>query len=482
MTIEDRIISNAALFSEKTALIINGVEYSYKDLFCYIEKAEKYLSSYKINRQERVVLLCERSIHYIACYFALHRLDLIVVPIDEKASVQTFASVCRNVCPVLVIGSATTRGCGYRLVSYQAIFDGCHGAESAEDYSCSMSFHSDDIADIMFTSGTTGTPKGVVLTHKNLFTSTVSISDSIGNSSYDIEVLALPISHSFGMGRLRSALYVGSTVILYNGFTDIKGLFSAIEKYRATGFSMVPAAWRIISKLSGKRIAQFSSQLRYIEMGSARLSLEEKQELLALFPTTKLKMHYGLTEASRSLFMEFHTEPLCSIGMPVKNVSVKIFDGNNKELKEGEIGEICVKGPHVTKGYYGDPAATEAAFVGDYFKTGDLGYMKSGYYYLTGRLKDMINVGGEKVSAAEVEETALTYPGVSECACIGIEDSILGEHLKLFVVTSTGDVSIDSLRIFLSERLESYKIPQEYQVIGSLPRTENGKIKKYLLH
>ena len=229
------------------------------------------------------------------------------------------------------------------------------------------------------------------------------------------------MSHSFGLGRLRCILLAGATIILAGNFANLKSFFSIIEKERVTGFGMVPAVWQYIKRLSGRRIGMFADQLRYIEVGSAALPIEDKRLLMELFPTTRLCIHYGLTEASRAIFTELHAASydLETIGKPVSPlVEVCVFDENGKLVPDGQDGELCVKGNMVTRSYF-LLEDNKDAFWGEWFRTGDWGHRGgNGSFYLTGRKKELINVGGEKVSPAAIED-AIRSVGVADCACIG---------------------------------------------------------------
>ncbi len=248
---------------------------------------------------------------------------------------------------------------------------------------------------------------------------------------------------------------------------------------------MVPASWRYMKKMSGTKLREFSNQLRYIEMGSANFTTEEKMELAALLPETRICMHYGLTEASRSAFMEFHKDKdyLCSVGRPTPNTIIKIFDEQGIEVPTGEEGEICIKGDHVTCGYIN--ALNELSYFDDYFRTGDWGHKdREGYLYLTSRKKDLINVGGKKVSPMEVETLIQKVPGVLDCACVGIPDKegYLGEVVKAYVVKETGSsTTFDEILSQITGKIEYYKLPVQWSWVEEIPKTQNGKILRHLL-
>ena len=284
---------------------------------------------------------------------------------------------------------------------------------------------------------------------------------------------------------MRCCLSQGATLILLGSFANVKKLFRTIEEEHVTGFTMVPASWRYLKKLTGNKLGDFRNQLRYIEMGSAFFSKEEKDELAGILPDTRVCMHYGLTEASRSTFMEFHQDSshMDSVGKASPHTEIKILDENGIECDANQEGEICVKGEHVTHGYLALPVAD--SFFGDYFRTGDWGYKtEDGYVYLISRKKELINVGGKKVSPIEVEEQLLKIPGVEDCACIGVPDAegLLGEVVKAFIVKEKdSNMTFADINDQLSGKLEAYKLPVFYEWIDIIPKTQNGKIQRGLL-
>ena len=248
---------------------------------------------------------------------------------------------------------------------------------------------------------------------------------------------------------------------------------------------MVPASWKFLQKMSGDQLGHYGKQLRYIEMGSAYISEDDKRHLAHLLPTTRITMHYGLTEASRSAFMEFHadSDKLSTVGKASPNTDIQIFNDQGQVLPCGEEGEICIKGDHVTKGYLNTNPASSFYSEG-YFRTGDSGTIDSdGYISIKARIKELINVGGKKVAPTEVDEQILKIAGVKDCACVGTRDpeGILGEVVKAFVVKGNNELTFDFITKQLSGKLEAYKIPVIYEWIDCIPKTSNGKIQRNLL-
>ena len=479
-TVVKQIIAVAQKQPDKVAIKSEDGVVTYDELLNEIKRIYCYLhDEIHIAKGSSVMLSAEKNITFVSTYIALHALGATTIPVDPRSSGATLKHIKLVTTPKLLIGLGTseTDSISYeslRNLSMKYIGSGELKAESVPG----------DIADVMFTSGTTGIPKGVILTHGNISASTNNISRYIGNTADDVELLALPICHSFGLGRMRCILSCGGTLVFFDGFFNVKKMFKTIRQENVTGFGMVPASWAMIKRLSGERIGEFSDILHYIELGSAFLDVKDKQLLANLLPSTRICMHYGLTEASRSVFMEFHNDNLSSVGKPLPGVDVKIMDDYGNILPETGEGEICIKGPHVTRGYCNDDKLTQDSFFGDYFRTGDVGYEKDGYIFLTGRSKEIINVGGKKVSPVEIERICMEINGIQEAVCVGIDDpgGITGEAIKLYlVVKDQSRFDLDSLKKILLMRLEWYKIPHIFEYIDSIPKTENGKPKRYLL-
>ncbi len=469
---------HAAETPQAVALISAAKErVTYAALYEKIVQAAAFLQSHGLRKGDRIALSARTELDFIYVYFAAHLLDVVDVVVDANANPKKLAYILDLTKPRLAFGFETEVcvSLKYDQIDYGKRLESTDG----------QSMTADDTADIVFTTGTTGLPKGVMLSHFNIFSSADNINGFIGNTEHEVEVLGLPLCHSFGLGRLRCTLIKGATMVLVGSFANLKLFFNAMDEFHATGFGMVPAVWAYIRKFSGTRISKFAGQLKYIEIGSAAMPIDSKKELCELFPNTRICMHYGLTEASRSAFMEFHEnmDRLNTIGKPVSaKVDIRIFDENGKMLPDGEQGEICVKGNMVTKSYY-RPEENANAFFGDYFRTGDVGYRDTdGNFYLAGRRKELINVGGKKVSPQEVEDAVCSL-GVEDCICVGMEDpnGILGEVPKVYIVKNGTDMPFDEIRRKLAPLLEDYKIPAAFDWIDEIPKTSSGKKQRLSL-
>ena len=477
-SIEEQLLAIVQQTPDKASLISGETEVTYSQLWDYCLRAAcKLQNTYHLQKGNRVILSAAGNIEFVYVYFGVHLAGGICVPIDPDTNQTRFNHIEASTKPVCVMGTLhnVTRG----TISFSDVID---GTEKLEFVAPEMN----EIADVLFTTGTTGAPKGVALSYLNLAAAARNINEFIGNTADDVELLALPVSHSFGLGRMKCALTKGATVVMLGTFANVKKFFNEMTRCNVTMFAMVPASWGFIKKMSGKYIGRFANQLKFIEIGSSFMPKEEKEFLMEQLPHTRICMHYGSTEASRSAFMEFqaYKDNLLSAGKASPHTEIKIFSSDGNPLPIGEEGEVCVKGEHVTCSYWNEnPERFASDFYDGYFRTGDCATMDvDGNIYLKSRIKEMINVGGKKVAPMEVEDILNTIPGIKESVCIGIPDPgvVLGEVVKAFVVTDES-LTDEEIMSQLKPQLEVYKLPVEIERISEIPRTSSGKIQRLLL-
>lgn len=473
------MIRHAVNSPDKIALVEGVERVSYSQLLANVYSAAGYLQSLGLQPGDRILLSAQKEVEFVYLYFAAHLLGIVNVVVDAASPRDRLDYIMDIAKPSVVFGNnLAVDGC--RCCSFSDMsFDKCDAV------SLPSGLQVTDVADVMFTTGTTGAPKGVCLSHANIAGSASNTNGFIGTCFDDVEALALPLSHSFGLGRMRCVLSVGATLVLVGSFANLKSFFNVLETEHVTGFGMVPAVWQYIKRLSGRRISKFAGQLRYIEIGSAAMPLEDKHLLMEIFPTTRLCMHYGLTEASRAMFCEFHTDAdnLDSVGRPASSlVDVRVLDDDGQPLADGVDGEICVRGNMVCSSYF-LPQDNHDAFHGEWFRTGDWGHRDgNGRFYLTGRKKELINVGGEKVSPVTIEKAILSL-GVADCACVAVPDpqGVLGEVPKAYLVKGEEALEIDDLKQRLSDLLPPHEIPVQWEWVDLIPRTSSGKIQRLKL-
>ena len=348
MTIEELIFQNSNKYSNKTAVICGDISVSYEALWKEILIKKTYFESLKLEKGSRIVLSASKNIDFIYSYFGAHLAGLICMPIDSETNELRLKRIISIAEPKYYFGELRNSN-NINVISFSEM-------KSDSVIKTEVEFPDEnEIADLLFTTGTTGTPKGVALSFKNEYAAADNINTFIQNSVDDIELLALPISHSFGLGRLRCVLSKGATLVILGSFASMKKFYGEIERCKVTGFGMVPASWAFISNMSGDKIQQFTNQIKYIEIGSSFMPIKEKQRLMSLLPNTRICMHYGLTEASRSAFIEFNESKdfLDSVGKASPNTEIAVFDENGIRITDSSEGEICIKGNHVCSDYWG---------------------------------------------------------------------------------------------------------------------------------
>jgi long-chain acyl-CoA synthetase len=263
-----------------------------------------------------------------------------------------------------------------------------------------------------------------------------------------------------------------------------------MAEFRATGFASVPAGVALLLNERGSVLDRYADQLQYLEIGSSAMPLAHKRQLMEALPKTRICMHYGLTEASRSAFLSFHDDAdrLDSIGRPSPGVEMRIVDQTGTEVDDGVEGEIEVRGDHLMSGYWHDPALSETTLRDGWLRTGDLGYRDAnGYFYLKSRTTDMINVGGRKVSPLEIEDVLMSHPAIADCACVGVPDAqgLSGEMISAFLVADPvyGNLpKFSDLAKLLRQNLEPYKIPRRFAWIDEIPKSPSGKVLRRALN
>lgn len=426
---------------EKTAIIAGKEQISYSHLCQNIKKAAALILSKGFKAGDTIRLAAVKEPHFIYMDFGAQLLGVIDEMIDPDS--------------------------GEEALTYHP--DEIEATSPYEEMPKGLK--DTDVIEILHTTGTTSKPKSVCLSHFNIFWAAKNTSDFVQNDEEDVEVVVMPICHAFGLRRVHLTLMNGATVVLLPNFANVQLLFKTIEKYKVTTFGMAPAAWAYVKKISGTRISRFAGQLRHIEFGTAAMPMAGKKELVALLPDTRICHNYGLTESNRSAMIEYHdTDHLDSVGKPIAdNMKIRSIDG-----------EICVRGNQTMVGYL-DPDDNKDAFVDGFFRTGDCGYISDeGYIYLTGRAKEMISVGGKKVSPVEVEE-AICNLGVGDCICVSHPHEMLGETVKAYILKGSTQLSFEEIDERLKATLAFYKCPTAYEWIEEIPVNGLGKKQRRLL-
>lgn len=463
---------------QRIALRCDAQEVSYGELRSRILRAAVRLRALGVTERDRVLICAGNTVAVPVLYFAVHGIGAVAVPLPPDIPGTVLASLATDTAARLVVVERAISEFPCAVVSPATLT-----AEVADSEEIVPVCRADAVADLLYTTGTTGLRKGVVLTQANILAAARNISAFIGNRSDDVEVVPLPLSHSFGLGRLRCMALTGNTLVLEPGLGTGVLTLKRVLDLRATGLALVPAGFEILRRVTGNALGGARDHLRYIEIGSAPMRPETRQWLTELLPQTRICHHYGLTEASRAVFTEYHDDASKpgTIGRAAPNVEIVICDEGGRRLPAGEPGEVVVRGGMVMREYWNQPDLTQRAFCAEGLRTGDVGYMDAdGYLFLLGRRSDLINVGGRKIAPDEIEDLLCRLEGVLDAACVGEPDELLGECIRAYVVTNR-PIGRTEVAAYLRTKVEEYKIPKSVERIEQIPRTASGKVQRQML-
>jgi len=342
----------------------------------------------------------------------------------------------------------------------------------------------DDTALLLHTSGTTSRPKLVPLTHSNLIASIKNIQATYELSPSDVGLLVMPLFHVHGlMCGLLSALFAGGTVVVHGKFAASR-FWNDVLMFQANWYTAVPTIHQILLQRYSQDYPHWNPpKLRFIRSCSSSLAPALMEQLEIRFQAPVIEA-YAMTEAAHQMTSNMlpkngKRKP-GSVGKP--NVELAILDDTGNILPAGKIGEVCIRGPNVTKGYLKNPVANKDAFAYNWFHTGDQGYLDSeGFLFLTGRLKEIINRGGEKISPLEIDSVLLSHPAVAEAVSFGVPDAKYGQVVGVVVTLSPKrQVSRDELMLYCSKKLAPFKVPESshFFIAESIPKTGSGKIQR----
>lgn len=462
------------------------------------------LQRLRIQKGDRVAIYLPNSPELIVSFYGIWRAGAVVVPCNPMFKEQELETQVRDADACLMIASgegaataaAVAKKIGIPLVltspgaglhAKDVIFFEGLLAEDPRHLSDVFINPSEDLALLLYTGGTTGAPKGAMLTHRNIVANTIQFAEWYAfESGHETCVSVLPMFHSGGMsGAMNIPLYSGSTLLVMSRFNPVS-VAKAVEKFKASRLFGVPTMFIAVLNNEEARRCDFSS-LRACRTNAAPLPPSVKAAFDELVGHEVLIEGYGLTETSPLT----HANPIQrakagSIGIPLPDTDAKIIDTKTgADLPPGEVGEIVIRGPQVMKGYWNQPEETAAAMKGGWLHTGDLGYMEAeGYFAVVDRLKDVINTAGYKVWPREVEETIYTHPAVKLVAVVGVEDSYRGEAVKACVVlkeSHNGRVTEEEIIKFCKERLAAYKVPRLVEFRNELPVSGAGKVLRRVL-
>ena len=500
-----------AIVPERTAMVFEDQRFTYLDLQDRVNRLTNALADLGVGRGDRVATMQVNCNQIVETYFAAARLDAIFVPLTFRARGEELTHMLNSAEPtVLFVGGRyvdLVRSIGDEFVppNYIASLEERVGGEwlfyedllesSSADEMHFPEGDDEDTTILMFTAGTTGVPKGVMLTHQS-FTS--YLLSNVAPPDPDLEernLLSVPLYHIAGMQAVLAAIYGGRTLIVMRQFEPVEWM-DLVQRERADRAMIVPTMLKQL--MDHDRFPSYDlSSLEVITYGAAPMPLEVIRRAIKEFPGARFINAFGQTETASTITMlppedhvlegtpeevEKKLKRLTSIGTPLDDVEVAIVDEDGQPVPAGEVGEIVARGPRIMKGYWGEDEATAGTIKGGWLYTGDLGYQdEDGYIYLAGRAKDFIKRGGEMISPEEVERVLLSYPGVEDAAIIGVPDMDWGERVRAVVVLKGARVTEQELIEHTRQRLAGFKRPESVVFVEELPRNPLGKLLKRVL-
>ena len=477
---------------EQTAIIVPeaNLRISYDALRRQVQSVAESLAACGIGRGDRVGMALPNGLPTIVAFLAAGMAGT-AAPLNPGYKEEEFRFFLEDTeAKVLLLppeGAVEARKAAEGRVRVLSIALDGEGRVTLPDASAGRPFVAagvDDIALILHTSGSTGRPKRVPLSHANLSISAHNVARSYGLSSADVSLCVMPLFHVHGLvASTLATLATGGTVVVPDKFNPLS-FWRAAREYGVTWYSAVPTLHQLLLARATPEAGRpaGAEKLRFIRSCSAALSPQVMADLEAAFGAPVLEA-YGMTEAAHQMA----SNPLPpgrrlpgSVG-PGTDVRISIMDDQGRHVPPGERGEVVIQGPNVTRGYENNPEANASSFTDGWFRTGDQGFLDSdGYLTLVGRLKELINRGGEKISPREIDEVLLGHPAVAEAVCFGVPHPTWGEEVAAAVVLKSA-VSEADLHGYCRERLADFKRPKQIHITEAIPRTATGKIQRRIV-
>ncbi len=505
MTLGEIVRRNARRYPEKTALVSERLRFSFAEFNRRVNSIANALIALGMQKGDRVAILLDNCHQFVELYFAIPKAGGIAVPINLALSEDEMAYIVNNAeAKLLAFGerfASLADSLRKRLDSVKGFVAVGNSSQDIPSYEQLIARYppsepevrveEGDTAYLLYTSGTTGLPKGIMVSHRGMIESGLDYLLGYRLRPSDIGLVSVPLFWGAGLFVvLVPDFYFGCTAVLASDFAP-ESILALIQRERVTTGFMVPSL--ITGLLECPQLSNYdTSSLRHIWFGGAPMAAETLKRATRIFGNVFFQL-YGLVEITPIAYIPPEEQViegpaekvkrLASCGRESCNVEVKIVDEEDREVARGQVGEVIARGDNVMKGYWGMPQATEETLKGGYVHTGDLAMMdEEGYIYLVGRKKDLIMSGGKAIYPVEVEEVLYQHPAVVEAAVIGVPDARLGESVKAIVVVREGDsITEDDLLEFCRQRLPEQARPRSVIFVDKLPRNPSGKILKRVL-
>jgi long-chain acyl-CoA synthetase len=499
MRVEDLLSDSAARAPEHTAIVCPRGRWSYGQIDAVSDRFARTLHDAGVEHGDRVVLCLDNSIDTIVALFGALKAGCTFVIVDPHARPEHVSGVLADSgARVLVARSPQIQSLERwwpRLLGLQTVIHADGELRAAIEGGSVRAPRLDgprsdtDVAGLVYTSGSTGEPKGAMLTHRNLTAAAEAICTYLGNTADDVILNALPLAFTYGLGQITTAFRAGATVVLERSFSYPRAIADTIEREHVTGLPLVPTMATLLLRHDLSR--HDCSTLRYITNAAAALTATTLRHVRETFPAAAFYSMYGQTECQRASYLppEHLDARLDSVGIAIPGTSVRLIDERGKPSPAGAVGELVVRGPHVMAGYWNRPDATERVLqpsptAGEMeLRTGDLFRTDAdGFLYFVERLDDIIKSGGEKVAPRRVEQVIAELPAVADVSVFGVPDDVLGEIVAAVVTPADGAaLTREDVQRHCARRLDAHQIPKIVTVRDRLPTTLTGKVSRRAL-
>jgi len=488
MNLAENLERSAFYFPDRPAVIEEDRQVSYLKLNQESNRIATALMELGVQSEDYVALCAPNSYEWLAFYFGVLKAGAIAVTLPMTFTKDELTRLLDDARPKVLftvdeklddLGDRKDRPYMEKVVSPGGDIPYGRLLEKGSSSFKAVDVDRNNTAAILYTGGTTGIPKGVMLTHENIKSSAHNVTHFERSSQGDRALCFLPPNHVFAQIHIMNSMIYASGCLVIRPSFDLDRVLDAIRRYRVTKFYAVPTIYFRFLQMGDPK--EKLGSVNYCFSAAASMPVEIVREWKSC---TGLNIHeaYGMTEtASMVTYNHYIRHVVGSIGTPVNIVEVQIRDPEGNVLGPREEGEICIRGPNVMKGYLNNLEETKAVFWGDWLRSGDIGiFDEDGYLFIIDRIKDMIITGGENVYPREIEEILYKRPEVGECSVIGLPDKEYGERVTACIVLKQKGLQLDpmDLKSFLKSQLAPFKVPKDFIVLEELPKGSTGKILK----
>lgn len=472
-TVVEKLFENADLHPDKLAVVFENEEVTYGQLKDAVIRLASWFKLHGVAEGDRIIAQAHYGKWYIAAYYAAHLCGAIIVPVEKRLTQETLQGVVKQMDAKAVVS-------WLEPVAPVSLNYGDIDAELAGIEMQPYTFPALDlVANIMLTSGTTGTPKGAMLTQRNNAANSTLRLRELRVMKDDVSITLVPINHVGCTKMLDGSMYNGSTYVMLDGIIKLQKFYECFEKYRVTSFNLPPAFIAMLERLSGDKLHDFADQMDYCMLHASPMQELQKTFLKRVLPKSRLYYNYGSSENGIVTLLRFDLDDkdIRCVGRTCQGVDVRILNESMTDVPQGEQGRIAIRSELNFKGYWAMPELTSRVYHDGFYLSNDAGYMDAdGYLYILGRVDDVINVGGLKLYPSEVETAAMEIEGVAECLCVDSENPLTGKTVKLLVRLQDGSgLKPMEIRGLLADKLDSYKVPASIEIVEEIKKNSLGK-------